>query len=316
MEKRHFIMRRTFYFLSTLSVLLFSNQVMAQKEVLPLWPEGKIPNNKANSVEEKSVTADDGILRISGVTVPTLAVYLPEKSKASGAAVMICPGGGYGILAASHEGSDLAKWFNERGVAAFVLKYRLPTEKAMTQQHEVPLLDAKRGIALIRENAAKWNIKSDKIGVMGFSAGGHLAATLSTHFNKGKAPSELAKPNFSILIYPVISLSPELVHGGSRDNLLGPDKADEMFIRYYSNELQVDAATPPAFLVHSIDDKGVSYKNSVIYAEALNAKNIPAELHIYPKGGHGYGMRTQGKGSLAGWPTALEGWLKAMDLIK
>jgi acetyl esterase/lipase len=310
-------MKKTnFFSLLTLSVLFYNNQSMAQNEIVDLWPEGKVPNNKTNSVVEKSVTGEDGILRISGVTVPTMAVYLPEKSKASGSAVMICPGGGYGILAAGHEGSDLAKWFNERGVAAFVLKYRLPTEKAMTNQHEVALMDAMKGITIIRENAAKWNIKSDKIGVMGFSAGGHLAATLSTHHNKGKQPSEMAKPNFSILLYPVISLSPELAHGGSRTNLLGPDKDDEMLIRYYSNELHVDEATPPAFLVHSIDDKGVSYKNSVAYADALNAKNIPVEVHIYPKGGHGYALRTEGKGSLAGWPTALEGWMKSMDLMK
>jgi acetyl esterase/lipase len=296
--------------LSALSV-----QSMAQTEILNLWPKSNIPNFKASDVQEKSVTDASGILRISGVTVPTITAYIVPKEKATGAAVMICPGGGYSILAASHEGSDFAKWFNERGISAFVLKYRLPNEKTMTHQHEVPLMDAMQGIKLIRQNAGKWNIDVNKIGVMGFSAGGHLAATLSTHYNMGEKASEEAKPNFSILAYPVISLSPVFAHGGSRDNLLGAEKSDEL-IKYYSNEQQVSAKTPPAFLVHAMDDRSVPVENSIEYYLALKKFKIPAEMHLYPVGGHGYGFRTQGKGSLAGWPAALEEWLKSMGYTK
>ena len=295
-------------------MLISKTSLMAQTE-FPLWPEGKVPNSIQSSVTEKSETGADGILRISGVTVPTLTSYIAPKEKATGAAVMICPGGGYGILAASHEGSDLARWFNERGISAFVLKYRLPNPKAMEHQHEVPLMDAMQGVKLIRKDAAKWNISPDKIGVMGFSAGGHLTATLSTHYNMGAKASEEAKPNFSILLYPVISFMPALAHNGSRDNLLGSEKSDDL-IKYYSNELQVSDKTPPAFLVHSVNDGGVPVENSIAYAMALKKLKIPVEMHLYPKGGHGYGLRTDGKGSLAGWPTAMEGWLKDMGYTK
>jgi acetyl esterase/lipase len=301
--------------LLALSLTAFAFKSMAQTEVINLWPDGKVPNFKTSDIQEKSVTDESGILRISGVTVPTITAYLAPKEKATGAAVMICPGGGYGILAASHEGSDFAKWFNERGISAFVLKYRLPNEKAMTKQHEVPLMDAMQGMELIRKNAVKWNIDPAKIGVMGFSAGGHLAATLSTHYNMGPKASEQAKPDFSLLIYPVISLSTAISHGGSRDNLLGPDKSDEL-IKYYSNELQVSAKTPPAFLVHTMDDGAVPVENSIEYYLALKKFKTPVEMHLYPKGGHGYGFRTQGKGSLENWPAALEGWLKTMGYTK
>lgn len=305
--------RLKIFFALGLSALTFS--AMAQTQVINLWPDGKIPNSKTNSVEEKSVTDDKGILRISGVTVPTITAYIAPKEKATGAAVMICPGGGYGILAASHEGSDFAKWFTERGISAFVLKYRLPNEKAMTSQHEVPLMDAMQGMKIIRQHASEWKIDPNKIGVMGFSAGGHLAATLSTHYNLGKNASEEAKPNFSLLIYPVISFTPEISHGGSRDNLLGPDKSEEL-IKYYSNELQVSSKTPPAFLIHAEDDGAVPVENSIAYYLALKKLKIPAEMHLYPIGGHGYGFRTEGKGSLVNWPAALEGWLRAQTYMK
>jgi acetyl esterase/lipase len=308
-------MKKTLHLLLALGLSASSIHSMAQTETLNLWPEGRIPNFKTSTIEEKSATDASGILRISGVTVPSMTVFIAPKDKATGAAVVICPGGGYGILAASHEGSDFARWFNERGISAFVLKYRLPNEKAMTHQHEVPLMDAIQAMKLVRQHAGKWNIDINKIGVMGFSAGGHLAATLSTHYNLGEKASEEAKPNFSILLYPVVSFLPPLAHGGSRDALLGPDKSDEL-IKYYSNELQVTDKTPPAFLVHAMDDGGVPVENSIAYALALRKLKIPAELHLYPKGGHGYGLRTEGKGSLANWPAAMEGWLKAMDYMK
>jgi acetyl esterase/lipase len=296
-------------------LMTMSMAVTAQTETMNLWPEGKIPNFKASSVAEKSETDASNILRISGVTVPTITAFIAPKENATGAAVMICPGGGYGILAASHEGSDFAKWFNDRGISAFVLKYRLPNEKAMTHQHEVPLMDAMQGMKMIRQNAAKWNIDPNKIGIMGFSAGGHLAATVSTHYNIGPKASQESKPDFSILLYPVISFLPAISHGGSRDNLLGAEKSDEL-IKYYSNELQVSDQTPPAFLVHAMDDGAVPVENSIEYYLALKKRKIAAEMHLYPIGGHGYGMRTEGKGSLANWPAAMEGWLKSMGYMK
>jgi acetyl esterase/lipase len=299
---------------SVVTFLTLSLAAMAQNQTIQLWPADKIPNAIPNAVEEKSETTN-GIMRISNVTVPTLTAYLPAKEKATGAAVMICPGGGYSILAAQHEGSELAEWFKERGIAAFVLKYRLPNEKTMSRQHEVPLMDAMKGIKIIRENAKKWNINPDQIGVMGFSAGGHLAATLSTHFDKGENASEVSKPNFALLLYPVITFQSPYAHGGSRDKLLGPDKSDEL-IDYYSNEKQISETTPPTFLVHAQDDKGVPVENSISYFMALKERNVPAELHIYPTGGHGFAMRTEGKGSVANWPTALEGWLKSRNLMK
>lgn len=299
----------------TASLLTISMQPIFAQEVISLWPKGQVPNYIENTIEEKYVTDDNDILRISGVTTPTITSYLVPKENASGAAVMICPGGGYGILAASHEGSDIAKWFNDRGISAFVLKYRLPNAKGMRNQHEVPLMDAMKGIEIIRENAAKWNIDNDKVGVMGFSAGGHLAATLSTHYNMGKNASKKAKPNFSILAYPVISFSAKLAHGGSRDNLLGSEKSDAL-IEYYSNEMQISDQTPPAFLVHCMDDPAVPVENSIAYYLGLKNHKIPAEMHLYPMGGHGFGLRTAGKGSLVGWPAALEEWLKAMNYQK
>lgn len=293
----------------------FMTGAMAQDHVIPLWPEGKVPNFIASDVQEKSDVDVNGILRISGVTVPSMSVYLPEKDKATGAAVLICPGGGYSILAAGHEGSDLAKWFNERGIAGIVLKYRLPNSKAMTRQHEVPLMDAMQAMKLIRKNASAWRIDRGRIGVMGFSAGGHLAATLSTHYHRGENGSAEAKPDFSILMYPVITFSKLNTHGGSKKNLLGADSTAAL-VQYYSNELQVDEKTPPAFLVHSEDDKAVPIENSINYYLALKKFKIPAEAHFYPEGGHGYGLRTDGKGSLGGWPGALETWLKSGGYMK
>ncbi len=298
-----------------LIICFFTIGAMAQDHIVPLWPEGKVPNFIASEVEEKSTVDASGILRISGVTIPSMSVYLPEKSKATGAAVLICPGGGYGILAASHEGSDLAGWFNERGIAGIVLKYRLPDARAMIRQHEVPLMDAMQAMKLIRKNAPAWQIDPGKIGVMGFSAGGHLASTLSTHYHKGDRGSEEAKPNFSILMYPVITFSKPNNHVGSMKNLLGADSTAALK-KYYSNELQVDEKTPPAFLVHSGDDKGVPIENSISYYLALKKFKIPAEAHFYPEGGHGYGLRTDGKGSLAGWPRALETWLRSRGYMK
>lgn len=294
--------------LSMLLATALPNLASAQ-EVIKLWPDGAIPNAIAGAqITEKSETDANGILRISNVSVPTLTVYLPSKDKATGAAVMICPGGGYGILAASHEGSDVARWFNEMGVAAFVLKYRLPNPAIMTNQQEVPLMDAMQGLTLIRKEAARYGIDPGKIGVMGFSAGGHLASTLATHYNKGPRASEQAKPNFAILMYPVITFG-EKAHGGSRNSLLGKLVSSPEMIAYYSNELQVTAQTPPTFLVHAEDDKAVPVENSIEFYLACLKNGVPAEMHLYPNGGHGFGLRTAKFGSLNTWPDACKTWL-------
>ncbi len=295
------------------SLIALSSGAFAQNETIPLWPAGKVPNAIANDVKEKSVTSG-GITRISNVTVPDLVAYIPEKSKATGAAVMICPGGGYTILAYDHEGSDIAEWFKARGIAAFVLKYRLPNPALMTRQHEVPLMDAMQGMKYIRENAKKYNIKFDQIGVMGFSAGGHLASTLSTHFDRGPGASDLAKPNFAILMYPVVTFLPKYAHGGSRKNLLGADESPELE-KYYSNELMVSSTTPPTLLVHAQDDTGVPVENSIDYFLALKEYKIPAEMHLYPTGGHGFALKTKGKGSVDTWTIAMENWLKGREMM-
>jgi len=306
-------MNRTLTSLS--AALLLTLSAMAQKpETINLWPDGQIPNARPNTtIAEKSETGTDGIIRISNVSVPTLAAFLPPKNKATGAAVMICPGGGYAILAYNHEGEAIAKWFNEQGVAAFVLKYRLPDDQLQTNKQEVPLMDAMQGMKLIRQNAKKWNVDPARVGVMGFSAGGHLAATLSTHYHRGTGASEEAKPNFSILMYPVVTFGAK-AHTGSRDRLIGKEANSEL-VSYYSNELQVSAQTPPTLLVHAEDDKAVPVENSIDYFLALKNANVPAEVHIYPTGGHGFGLRTQGKGSVENWPEACRVWLKSLGLL-
>ncbi len=291
-------------------------RVALSQEIIKLWPDGAIPNAITSAqITEKSETDANGILRISSVSVPTLTAYLPPKDKATGAAVMICPGGGYSLLAASHEGSDVARWFNDMGVAAFVLKYRLPNPDIMTNQQEVPLMDAMQGMTLIRQNANRYGIDPGKIGVMGFSAGGHVAATLATHYHQGPKASETAKPNFAILLYPVVTFG-EKAHTGSRDKLLGKLNTSSEMIAYYSNELQVTNQTPPTFLVHSEDDKAVPVQNSIDYYLACLKNGVPAEMHLYPTGGHGYGLRTAKFGSLNTWPEACKAWLMALTMSK
>ena len=284
--------------------------LVAQNQILPLW-QGDPPNYRETGEVTIWDTAD--IVRVRNVQKPDIAVFLPSKKNATGEAVVICPGGGYGILAYDWEGSDIARWLNSRGIAAFVLKYRLPGSKSNVVPHKSPLMDAQRAMRIVRSNAAVWNIDPGKIGIMGFSAGGHLASTLSTHYDAGDSfnpdPVEQVscKPDFSVLVYPVISFTEDFQHSGSRINLLGED-ADEELVKYYSNELQVTADTPPAILIHSDDDKGVPVENSIAYYKALRANKVSSELHIYPYGGHGYSLAI-GKGHLATWPDRVIEWI-------
>jgi len=282
--------------------LLSTTHTFSQSMKINLWPEGNIPLSIKNNLQEQAISTD--IVRIGKVQVPKIEVYLPNKRSVTGQAVIICPGGGYSILAYDWEGTDVAKLLNAHGIAAIVLKYRLPDSLSSTAPDQVPLMDAKQAMRIVREKAASWNINPNKIGIMGFSAGGHLASTLSTHFE------EETKPNFSILIYPVISMDKSIAHMGSRNNLIGKQPSEEM-AKLYSNELQVTANTPPTFLIHATDDQSVPVENSLLYYQALKKNKVPTEMHIYPAGGHGFGL-ANGNRSLESWPVLLIEWMKGL----
>ncbi|RYZ62877.1 MAG: alpha/beta hydrolase [Chitinophagaceae bacterium] len=293
---------------------LFFSTLRAQDLRLPLYPAGKVPNYQKTSEVEKWDTTN--IVRVSLVQTPAMDVYLPAGSNATGQAVVICPGGGYGILAYNWEGSDPARFLSAKGITAIVLKYRLPNSKSNITPHLTPLLDAKRAVRIVRANAAKWNIKKDQVGIMGFSAGGHLASTLATHFDAGDAAAtdsierQSSRPDFAVLVYPVISMSKPSMHSGSRNNLIGANPDSSLAI-LYSNELQVTKETPPTFLIHATDDKGVPVENSLLFYQALKDKGVPAEMHIYPTGGHGFGLGL-GKGYLETWTDRLVDWLRGL----
>lgn len=277
------------------------------QQVMPLW-DGEPPFTK------KSIPKDElgNGGRITKVSVPELTVYFPEKTTANQMALLICPGGGYGILAIQHEGHEVAKWYSERGYVAAVLKYRLPDEELLHQAWKVPLADARQGIKKIRQHAKEWQIDPEKVGVLGFSAGGHLAASVSVHGEIAKNNELSSQPNFSILIYPVISMDTTITHQGSRKNLLG-EKLGSEWEDYYSTEKQVNAFTPPAFLVHSWDDNGVVPENSIRYAKALNRSGTKVELHLFEKGGHGYGMGNKDThGNAAMWAILSDEWIKGV----
>lgn len=292
--------------MKTIFALLFlinANYTYSQSMKINLWPEGGIPLRIKNNIQEQVERTD--MIRIGKVQVPQLEVYLPNKKSASGQAVIICPGGGYAILAYDWEGTDIAKLLNAKGIAAFVLKYRLPDPLSSTAPDQVPLMDAKQAMRIVRARATEWNVNPNKIGIMGFSAGGHLASTFSTHFE------EDTKPNFSILIYPVISMDKSITHMGSRNNLIGNNPTNAM-IKWYSNELQVTSNMPPTFLIHATDDDVVTVENSLLYYQALKVNKVPTEMHIYPAGGHGFGL-ANGNKSLESWPSLMIEWIKGLN---
>ena len=307
-------MKKTLF---VLLLLVFSNLlVLSQNYVLPLY-NGSIPNSKNTGSSEKITRA--AITTIADVQNPDISVYLPSKRFATGQAVVICPGGGYWILAYDLEGTDIASYLNSIGVAAIVLKYRLPTYGNTIEPHKAPLMDAQRAMRLVRFNASKWNIDPAKIGIMGFSAGGHLASTLGTHFDYGdKASADSVermscRPDFMILMYPVVSFTDASTHTGSRDALLGKSPEKSM-IEYYSNELQVTKETPPVFFVHADNDKGVPVENTLLMYKALRANNIPAELHIISEGEHGFGLGV-GNEHIASWTNSLRLWLRWLNKL-
>lgn len=304
--------------MQNLLLLLFISLVpfaaFSQPVILPLW-EDQPPFQNEMGLEEEH--AREGILRIGNVQDPTLEVYLPEEEMATGKGVLIFPGGGYSILAYEWEGTEFAQWLQSHGIAGIVVKYRLPLSESLTDAKEVPLADAQRAIRLARHYAADWNLNQDQIGVMGFSAGGHLVSTLSTQYDHqtDRETDDIdvlsARPDFSVLAYPVISFRDAGAHSGSRRNLLGED-ASENLIDRFSSELHVTEDTPPAFLIHSQDDEGVPIENSLLYYAALHRHGVPASLHIYPTGGHGFAFGTD-RGTVEGWTGVLLDWIKSLD---
>ncbi|MCE6989153.1 alpha/beta hydrolase [Dyadobacter sp. CY323] len=258
-------------------------KVQAQTEI-PLY-NGKVPN--AIEVEDRGNTKD-GVAR--NVSKPTLSIYLPPAASANGTAVIVCPGGGYGVLVMDREGYQVAKELNKLGIAAFVLKYRLPDDRIMDDKSIGPIQDAQQAIKTVRERSSEWKVDPGKIGIMGFSAGGHLAATAGTHYDSSfiSNPKKTSlRPDFMILVYPVISFLDRIGHKGSAANLLGATPTIEK-VRYFSNELQVKKTAPPAYLTHASDDTVVPVSNSIKFYEALTEKGVLADMHIYSKGEHGY----------------------------
>lgn len=298
-----------------LTVLSMANlESFAQDFVLPLY-QNEIPNSKKTGQTEKIEKKD--ITLISNVQTPDIAVYLPSKRFATGQAVIICPGGGYWVLAYDLEGTDIAHYLNSIGVAAIVLKYRLPTSGNSIVPHQSPLMDAQRAMRLVRMNAEKWNTSPNKIGVMGFSAGGHLASTLGTHFDYGNKSAsdsverQSCRPDFMVLMYPVISFTDASVHTGSAEALLGKNPDHDLLI-CYSNELQVKDDTPPVFFALADNDDGVPAENSLLMYAALRKKKIPAEMHILSEGNHGFGLGLKNQ-HVASWTNNLQLWLSSLN---
>ena len=295
--------------------IIFFNMTNSLAQYQPLYKT--IPNNiPTKNQEAESMNA--GILIIEKVSIPSYQYFRVSTDNTKRPCVIICPGGSYAILAAGHEGSDLANYFNSIGVNALVLKYRIPNAENQIDKSIAPLQDAQQAILLARTNADSWGIDENKIGIMGFSAGGHLASSLATHYNDIKIdnPSKISlRPDFQILIYPVISFGPE-GHEGSRINLMGNanDDKTQKAIHYFSSEKQITKDTPPAFLVHSKDDDVVPVANATHYYDNLIAHKVPAEIYLYEKGGHGYGMKNATSEIL--WTSVMKTWMQKSKIIQ
>ncbi len=296
-------------FLVTTIILLAQN-----KEVL-LWDQ-TIPCE--STLQEEIEERDVGRI-IRKVHTPSMTIFRPPADKVNGTAVIICPGGGYTILAWDWEGTSIAQWFNSIGVTAFVLKYRLPHWENEQCRDKVALTDAQQAMRIVRHRATEFAIDSGQIGIMGFSAGGHLASTLSTHFDTGNPEEKYGieniscRPDFSILVYPVISCNPAFAHQGSCKNLMGDHPSIEQR-DHFSNEKQVTADTPPAILIHAADDTGVLVEHSISYYQALIKNEVPVAMHLFPTGGHGFSMGKEGSYESA-WPELVHQWMLSMDFI-
>ncbi len=290
-------------------LLFIGMEINAQEKTILLW-EGKIPEEIIVNYEETEIYKDNELQSVSKVTVPTITIYTPSEIKANGTAVIIFPGGGYSHLSMNKEGKKVAKWLNSLGITAYLLKYRMPDDRTMKDKTIGPLQDAQEAVRMVRRNAKKWNLDASKIGVMGFSAGGHLAATLSIHFTEityDSIENTSSRPDFTILIYPVISMQNEIANKGSKEKLLGLNPSSEL-IKKFSCDLNVNADTPKTFIVHATDDQSVPVENSINYYLALKNNKIQCELHLYEKGGHGFGLGLIDNSK--NWTQDCENWLK------
>ncbi|MHC4241678.1 MAG: alpha/beta hydrolase [Planctomycetota bacterium] len=289
------------FVLITLTITAPDAMAVSLYKVEPLWADGA-PGAKGSEDGDK----------------PTLTIYRPPREKATGAAVVICPGGGYGHLAMDHEGHQIAQWLNSFGVAGFILKYR-HSRSGSGYGHPAPLQDAQRAVRTVRARAKEWNVDPTRIGILGFSAGGHLASSAGTHFQnrysdaKDSIDKVSCRPDFMVLIYPVISFTEWCTHKGSRKNLLGDNPAREL-VENLSNERQITAQTPPTFLVHGNNDKGVPPENSILFYLALRKAKVPAEMHIYENGKHGFGLGQQGS-AVSSWPLRYTEWMRGRGLL-
>jgi len=281
-----------------LFLLLAGTYSLSAQQIIPLYNDS-IPNSIGNlNVAER----------------PTLEMYLPVSGKASGTSVIIFPGGAYAFLAYTEEGTIIARAFAARGITAFVVKYRLPKNQTMKNKSLGPLIDAQKAIQLVRSKALEWNLDTKKIGIIGYSAGGHLASTLGTNFNKSYVPNPQninLRPDFMILVYPVISMKDNLTHMGSRISLLGMEPNNEQ-VAFFSNELRVDKNTPPTYLTHASDDSLVDVNNSIVFYQALRSNGVDAELHLFPKGNHGFTQRLP----VSEWMDPMLGFMKREGFYK
>jgi len=293
-----------------LSIFIISFSGMAQDFKLKVWQNGAPDSNGMTQPEELFEGK-----RVRNVSEAEIYVYLPKIEINTGAAIVICPGGGYGMEAMDHEGYDMADWLTKQGVAGIVLKYRLPYG-----HDQIPLEDVQRTIRLVRQKASQWGINPAKVGIAGSSAGGHLASTAGTRFDLGKSDaSDLiekfsCRPDFMLLLYPVITFSEEFGHMGTRTNLIGTGNKWEL-VEKYSNELHVTAQTPPTFMVLADDDGAVPPRNSIEFYMALKKFKIPAEMHIFSNGGHGFGMNKINQ-PVDQWPNLFAQWMKAEGITK
>ena len=269
------------------------------REAHLLWPEGA-----------------PGALGDEAVDRPRITVYLAPPDRATGAAVVVCPGGGYRVLASDHEGRQVAEWLSSLGVSAFVLQYRLGPR----YRHPAPLQDAQRALRMVRARAEGWRVDPTRVGILGFSAGGHLASTAATHFDDGQADAadpverESSRPDFAVLCYPVITFAGVATHSGSREHLLGEDPDPEL-VALLSNERQVTERTPPTFLFHTADDAGVPVENSLLFFEALRRAVVPAALHVFAHGRHGVGLAPDDP-DLSQWPALCARWMETLGLLQ
>jgi acetyl esterase/lipase len=307
------MLRHPAAFGSIVALALALTTMAAPDSRVDLWPAGAPGGPPARTPEE--IVTTDGWARSTLIEVPYFTVHLAPADRATGAGIVIVPGGGYGIVAFEHEGTDVARWLNERGISAFVLRYRHAPDR-----HPAPLRDVLRALRLVRSQATAYQVRPDRIGVLGFSAGGHLAASAATMFDSPEGRAGIddldavsARPDFAVLIYPVITLEPPHAHAGSRENLLGVD-APAALVARMSAHTRVTPATPPLFLLHAADDDVVPVENIHLMHAAALAAGVPAELHIFEKGGHGFGMRTNA-GPIAIWPELVLGWMRERGVV-